>query len=120
MPTVRLNRVTGVNAPGNGQPLRVGTGLIQSITHTPEARRRENDCEEEEGSMLDWSVGRVNATRFALYSKLSNLTSKEKERERERVSRLLVSRKYLPRERLILLAVGMSGIPLGICLEIVN
>ena len=66
--------------------------------------------------MLDWSVGRVNATRFALYSKLSNLTSKEKERERERVSRLLVS----PRERLILLAVGMSGIPLGICLEIVN
>lgn len=83
MPTVRLNRVTGVNAPGNGQPLRVGTGLIQSITHTPEARKRENDCEEEEGSMLDWSVGRVNATRFALYSKLSNLTSKEKERERE-------------------------------------
>lgn len=70
--------------------------------------------------MLDWSIGRVNATRFALYSKLSNLTSKEKERERERVSRLLVSRKYLPRERLILLAVGMSGIPLGICLEIVN
>ena len=38
--------------------------------------------------MLDWSVGRVNATRFALYSKLSNLTSKEKERERERETSL--------------------------------